>query len=664
MTRANLHALGAVMNSSFRKKLRNWSAIFILFLALLAMVVTGFGTDGMGGLGGIGPGGAAGGTLAEVDDREVTESELSQQINRIYAQAQAQQPGLTMESFLAQGAFDGILGQLITGEALMAFGGDQGVVVSERMIDRVIVNIPQFRNFTGQFDVATFRQALAQQNMTERDIREDIARSLMVSQLAQPIAGRGYVPDGVVREYANLQLERRRGSIGVIPAELMAQGLQVTDAEIAAFYRSEGARFTIPERRVVRYAVLGAEQVGAAARATEAEIAAYYRENQAAYAASETRNLQHVVLQDQAAAQAFVQRVRGGASFTDAASQAGFAASDIAFPNQTRAGFAGETTPQVAAAAFGAAQGALAGPIRSELGFHVVRVDSINAVPARPLEAVRGEIAERIEQRKRRDALDALITRVEDQLADGASFEEIVRAERLTFASTPPVTAAGQVPGQPQWQAPADLQPLLVSAFEMDPDDLEPVVETLGQERFALLGVERVIPAAPPPLAQIRDQVRQALLLQKGQQRARALAQQIVNRINGGTSPAAAFAAAQPRPPAPETVDLRRFEMMRAGEQAPPPLLALFSLPEGRARLVEAPNGAGWFVVHHAERTPGDASTDPRAVASVRSELTDAIPDELSQQFFKAVELAVGVERNEQAIREARQRLGGSGAGN
>ena len=67
-----------------RKSLRNGAAIFVLFLALLAMVVTGFGTDGMGGLGGIGPGGASGATLVEVEDRDVTEVELSQQINRFY----------------------------------------------------------------------------------------------------------------------------------------------------------------------------------------------------------------------------------------------------------------------------------------------------------------------------------------------------------------------------------------------------------------------------------------------------------------------------------------------------------------------------------------------------------------------------------------------------
>ncbi len=645
--------------ASSRKKVRSWTAVAVLVLALVAMVVTGFGTDGMGGLGGVTGGGQT--TLARVEGREVTETELSRQINRLYAQAQQEQPGLTMESFLAQGAFDGILSELIIGEAMMAYGEKQGVVVNDRMIDRVIVNVPQFRNFTGQFDDTAFRRALAQQNMTEADLRYDIARSLMLRQLAAPIGGRGFVPDSVVNEYANLQLEQRRGSIGVVASDLLAQGLEVTDSEVQAFYRNNGERFTIPERRIVRYAVLGTDQLGSAAEASEQEIAAYYQQNQAAYAASENRDLQHVVLQDQAAAQAFIQRVRSGTSFADAAAQAGFAARDISFPEQTRAGFAGVASPEVAAAVFGAAQGAVVGPIRSELGFHVARVEAINPVPARSLDSVRGEIVERIQQRKRTELLDGLISRVEEKLADGSSFEEIVRSERLNVVTSPPVTASGQVPGQPDYQAPADLQPLLTSAFEIDPDDRDPVIEALGQDRFAMLGVERVIPAAPPPLAQIQDQVRQALLRSRGHERARAVAQQIVERINGGASPAAAFAAAQPRPPAPQSVTLRRVEMMQAGEQAPPPLLALFSLPEGRARLIEAPNGAGWFVVHHAERTPGDASGQPQAIASVRSQLNTVSSDEIAQQFFRAVESEIGVRRNDEAIQGARQRLAGFG---
>ena len=68
------------------------------------------------------------------------------------------------------------------------------------------------------------------------------------------------------------------------------------------------------------------------------------------------------------------------------------------------------------------------------------------------------------------DALNALVTRVEDRLAEGESIEEVARAERLNLVTTPPVTEAGQVPGQ-QFSIPPELRPLLQGAFEVDPDD-------------------------------------------------------------------------------------------------------------------------------------------------------------------------------------------------
>lgn len=648
------------MITNLRKKLASGIVLFILGLGVLSLVFTDFGTSGMGGIGALSGGGSGGQALVTVEGRSVGETEATDALNRRFAQAREQQPTLDMRAFLAGGTFDQILTQLIIGHALMAFGEDQGVVVSQRMIDREIVNIPAFRNFAGQFDEQIFRQALASQNFTEGQLREDIARSLMQRQLLMPIALSARVPETVAREYASLLLERRRGTIGVVPAELMGQGIEPADAQIAAFYRDNQALFTIPERRVVRYALLGREQVAAAAQPTDQEIEAYYRQNAATYGARQTRTLQQVVLPDQAAANAFAARVRAGTSFADAASQAGFSASDITLADQTPQSFASESSPEIARAAFAAAQGALVGPIRSDLGFHLVRVDRIDTTAARPLAAVRDEIAEAVGQRKLADALGALVTRVEDQIADGASFEEIVRAQRLPAVATPPITAAGQAPGQ-QWAAPAELQPLLRSAFEMDSEEPEPVVETIQpNERFALLGVERVIPAAAPPLAQIRDQVRAALVRRRANERARSVAQSIVARINGGMPARQAFAEAQPRLPAPQAVNLRRLDVGQSGAEVPPPLVTLFSLPQGRARILQAPNGAGWFVVHHEQRTPGDAGTMPQLIASTRAEFTAQAGDELAQQFAREVELASDIERNEEAIRAARQRLLGS----
>jgi peptidyl-prolyl cis-trans isomerase D len=640
------------------RKVRTWTMAAILALALGAMVVTGFGTDGMGGMGGL-AGGGGGDRIARVDGRAVSETELNDLINRQFAQARQQQPTLDMATFLGMGAFDSLLDQLIIGKAIQAFGGQQGLVVSQRMIDREIVGIPAFRNFAGQFDDATFRQMLRSQNITEGQLRDDIARSLMQRQLLGPVALGARVPEGLAREYANLLLERRTGTIGVIPAEAMAEGINPTAQEIQAFYTQNRARFSIPERRVVRYAIIGPERIAEQARATDAEIAAYYRENQGEFGPRETRSLQQVVLTDQTAANAFVQRVRGGTSFADAASQAGFSAQDIAFPSRSQEQFAGETSPEVARAAFGAERGAIAGPIRSELGFHVVRIETVERAAARPLQNVRAEIAGTIEQRKRADLMNALIARVEEGISGRSNVEEVARANGLELSTTPPITADGQVPGE-TWSIPPQLRPLLRAAFEIEADDPEPVVETLeGDTRFALVGLERVIAAAPPPLAQIQGEVRAALVQQRALARARQVAQDIVNRINGGMAPAAAFAA-QPRLPSPQAVNMQRLEISQGGQQVPPPLLALFSLPENRARIVAAPNGAGWFVVHHATRAPGNAGERPELIATTRAEFSNSAAEEMAQQFARAVEASTRVERNADAIARLRARLAGN----
>ena len=649
------------MITSIRKSLRSWAIGAVLFVALVAIVVTGFGTGGVGGIGSLG-GGATGETrLASVGGREIQASEVSDMISRAYAQARRQQPTLDMAAFLAQGSYEEMLSQMIVAAALREYADARGIIVSPRMVDREIVNVPAFHNFSGQFDQKAFEGALARENISEARLRDDITRTLVQRQLLGPIALGTRVPEGVAREYASLLLERRRGTVGVVPAEAMARGIDPSDAQLALFYQRNRAAFTIPERRVIKYAIVGPAQVARTATASEAEIAAVYRGNAAVYGARETRTLQAIVLPTQAAAQAFAQRVRAGTGFVAAAGQAGFAQGDVTFADQRREQFATGTAAPVAAAAFAAAQGAVVGPIRSELGYHVVRVERINTIAARPLEAVRGDIVRAVEQRKRTEALSALVTQIEDQLADGASFEDAARSAGVPIVTTPPVTAQGQAVGGPAgWTAPGELAPLLTSAFDMDAEDPEPVVEPLPDNaRFALIGVDRVDPAAPPPLARIRDRVRTAYIQRNALQRARALADSIAARINAGTPAARAFSEAQPRV-STQSVNMRRVEISRGGQQVPAPLITLFSIPQGRARVIATPNNAGWFVVAHEERTAGNAASDTALIAATRQEFTTSASEEIAQQFARSVEARARIERDEAAIRTARRQAGGT----
>ena len=644
------------MISFFRRGLSSWIVVAFLGLIALAFIVTGVGTpSGLGALGG-------GDTIAEVNGEKITATDVADQVNRQLARARQQQPELTMAQLLQGDTLDQLIDQMIMAKAVAEFGDEQGIVAAPKLVDTEIASLPAFHNLAGQFDQATFQRALQQQNITEDQLRRDLAASLVERQLMLPVGAAARIPEGVALQYASLLLERRSGSVGAISLDAVPQGPAPTAAQINAFYNQNQARYTIPERRVIRYATFGPEQVAAAAQPSDQEIATFYNSNQAIYGAKQGRSLSQVVLPDEAAARAFAQKLTGGTSFAQAAQEAGFSAADTSIGEQTRESLTRLTNAAIANAAFSAAQGATTQPARSELGWHILRVDTVTDTPARPLSAVREEIAAQLRTQKEQEALANLSARIEDSIADGATFDEVVQAEKLSAQQTAPVTATGQAPGVANFQLPEGVQPLLDPAFDLSADD-DPVVQAIeANQRYALLTVGDITPAAAPPLAQIQDRVRADFIARRASDRAKQIADQIAARINGGMAPAEAFRAAGVTVEGPRPINAQRIEIARQGQQVPPPVALMFSIPKGKARVIPAPNGIGWFIVHLNEVIPGDASGQPQLVEATRQQFSQAVGDEYAMQFARAAQNSLKIERHGAAIERLKAQLLGRGA--
>ncbi len=644
------------MLSIFRRGFMAKIMLVILVIGLIAIVITGFGTGGSG-MGGVG--GMSGTNIASVGGEKLTSARLTDEAQRQLTRLRREQPELDMAAFLRQGALEEVLDQLIDLTAAAVFGRQHGLGASRQMIDREIASIPAFHDLTGRFDDSTFRAALAQEGITEQQLREEFEARLLQRQLLGPVARSAHVPNAIANQYASLLLESRSGIVGAVPSAAMGAGAEPSEAELAAFYRTSRARYTVPERRVIRYAVFGPETVAAQSQATEAEIQAAYRSNPA-YAARETRRLSQVVLPE-AQARALAQKVAAGTPFAAAAAQAGRSAADIALGANSREEYAAKSSPAVAAAVFGAAKGATVGPVRGPFGWHVVKVEDVVLSTAKPLESVRAELAAQIQQRKSGNALNDLAGRIENAISDGSTFDEIAAANKLAVKETAPVTATGAAPDTPGWQAPPELQPMLEGAFAVEPGE-DPAVETIQEnQRYALVAVARAIPAAVPPLASIRDRVKADLIVRRASERARAVASAIVARINAGTAPAQAFALAQVKLPPVQTITATRREIARANAQVPPPMAMMFSLPRGKARLLPAPDGRGWFVVYLDRIVAGDASKEPGLIQAVRRQFEGIIGEEYARQFTTAIREDLKIERNDEALGKLKAELAGPG---
>lgn len=640
------------MISFFRRALTSWPALALFALVLIAFAVTSIDPSWINGR-------SSGGTqIATIGGRKLSANEARQRTDLALKQAQRENPELSMAAFTAQGGVDQVIDQLISFTALEAWGRKQGISASDRLIDGEIASTPAFFGLTGRFDRGAMQAALAQAKISERQLRADIAGQLIRNQLLSPIDSGIRMPEGLILPNASLLLEQRSGLIGIVPSAAIPAGPAPTPAEIEAFYKANIGRFTVPERRVIRYALFGENDVAAPAAPTDAEIDAFYKANAATYGASETRSIAQVILPDQKAAAELVAKVKAGTAIADAARQAGGEAitTDIA-----RAKLAENASAAVADAVFAAAQGGVVGPIKADLGWYVVKVDAVNAKAERPLAAVRGEIAESLARQKRDEALSTMVGAIEDAIADGASFDDLAKERKLAIVTTPALLSDGRAPDQPEWKAPPELPLLLRSANQMGTDD-DPVVETIGAgQRYALVAVSQVVPAAPAPLDKVRDEVVAAVRADRTAKQARAIADAILAKAKAGTPLADAIAQAPIKLPAPAKAGARQIELLRNDRPAPPPLKLMFGMKKGEIRLIAAPNDAGWFLVQLGEIVPGDARNEPALVNSLRDQFRRIASEEYARQFIAAASRDVGVKRNDQAIATLKAELGGQG---
>ena len=622
--------------------------ITLAFLALIAFAFASSDVANTGTFGGV----SGGNRVAVVGGDKISTAELATSANNAVNGLRQRDPTISMPAFIADGGLEEVLEQLIQRTSLGVFAEQLGLRAGTNLVNSEIIAIPAFRGADGNFSEDVYRQALAQQGLTDDNVREDFRAGLFARQLLVPVAFGAKVPDKLTSRYASLFKERREGGIAVLPSAAFAPDGNPTDNQIRAYYEANRADYIRPERRVLRYVTFGQDSLGNLASPTDGEVAARYERDRNQYAGSETRNITQLIVPTQQAAQSIRQRVQAGGSLEAAAQEAGLQTASVG--PVTRSQLQSQASAPVAQAVFAAERGAIATPARSGLGFHVARIDNITRTAGRNLEQARAEITTDLTEEKRRAALANLAERVEEQIDTGESLTDIAAELRAEVKTTKPITGVGQIYGE---QATTDevLAPALQTAFQMDEGEPQ-LAEVEPGKTFLAYEVTSITPSAAAPLQAIRQDIAAAWKRSEGSKRAKAAADRVVKRIAAGSSLSDALRAEKVTLPDLDAIDLTREQLGQSG-QVPAPLALLFSMAEGTTKRLEAPENAGWFVVRLDDIEAGTIANDDPQFARTRDELNQTIAREYSDQLRMAIEGQIGVERNESAIDAVRQQL-------
>jgi peptidyl-prolyl cis-trans isomerase D len=645
------------MISFFRGALRSPLVLGLFALILVAFAITSI--DRPTGLNSFSFSGI-GDDIARVGSQSITAATAEKRIRTALDNVRQEKPGIDMIGFAAGGGIDGTINVMVDNMAVEEFASSLGIAVSKRQIDGQIASIPSFKGPTGNFDPNLFRTVLAQRGFREADVRADFARTIIESNL-RFLAGNGVrASKSLVSPYASLILESRIGQIAFVRSDGVPVGAPPTDAEINTFYTRNLLRYTVPETRVVRYTLFDRRRFEGKIKPTEAEIAAAYKAKSSEFAATEKRSLEQVIVPSEATAKSISDKAKGGMALAAAAKSAGAEATLL--DPQDKSAFAGLSSGAIADAAFAAKQGATLPPLKSALGWHVVRVLSIKSNAAKPLAAVRSELEAALIKSKTDAAMSEFIATIEEKIDGGATFDDVIKTEGLTFVSTPAVTAGGIAPSTPTFKAGPELAPILKDAFQEEADADPAVVTIAPGQAFALFDLDSINAAAPRPIAAIKAQVSSDFLSDRASRTAKKIADTLAASITKGMSMAAAIAQAGVKVEGPQPIGGRRQDIARAGDKVPPPLGMLFGMVVKHAKTLEAPNNAGWFVIYLDQIKSGDLAAQPGLVLQMAGEFKQLLAQEYSTQLISAIRTQVGTTRNGPALTKLKASLTGGAA--
>ena len=441
-----------------------------------------------------------------------------------------------------------VIEQLVQDTTLKQRVVEQGYRASAERIDAAIRDIPAFQ-VDGAFNEQQAVALLANQGLTPASFRALQRESLEVGDLQDGIILSSFLTPAEFRRYIELYNQQREVAYALFDIAAFSANVTIDDAAIATRYENNKTSYQTAETVDLEYIELEMADIAAGVQVTEEQLRATYEMERERFETPEARHAEHILIevpegQEDAArakAEAIVARLRGGEDF---AAVAAAESADAGTKTQggdlgwiSRGGF---LVGPFEDALYALQVGAISDPVRTEAGFHIIRLEEVRAGEVQPFEAVREEIASELRTREAENAFYDRANKLGEEAFD--AYDDL---QPVADATGLPIKT---VMGFPRTGDPAVFEnsaAIVQAAFAeeiVDSGRNSEIVE-LAEDHVLVLRVKDHHVPTTKPLEEVRDQIREELVRDRAQQLAEEAATAFLADIEQGGDPAARAAA-------------------------------------------------------------------------------------------------------------------------
>jgi peptidyl-prolyl cis-trans isomerase D len=524
------------------------------------------------------------------------------------------------------GVVDQVLSQLVNDALLDQQAKQMGLDISDDVVRNTITQDPMFRGANGAFDRNAFDALLAANHMTEPEYVERVRREIPREDLLSAVTGGITAPMPVVDRLYQYRDESRVADIVTLPVAAATDVGQPSEAELTAFYDAHQNMYRAPEYRGFTLASLDPSDLARTIEIPESKLKSAYDQREDEFVLPERRQVEQILAPSEDKAKAAEAALATGRDWIEVArTLAGQDPQTIDLGLMKR-----EELPQnLADIAFSLPLNKPSQPIRSPLGWHILKVVRIVPPTTQSFAEVKAKLAADLAHSEAVDRLYTIANHVDDALAGGAALEEAASRFGLKKTAVASVDQKGLGRDGERVALPVSPAEVLKIAFATQEGATSRVTQASDGSIF-VLHIDKITAPFVRPLAEVKDKVVAAWQAQK---RKDVLAKQ-------------ALALAAEVKPGMQLSEVAAAEGLRAETSAPfqrqstnapgvPPALVdkLFDAKPGGVVTLSEATGSYVAQLTKIERPTANAN----ATARLSREIASGVESDLGEEYTRAL---------------------------
>ncbi|MBZ2167702.1 SurA N-terminal domain-containing protein [Marinobacter sp. F4216] len=503
------------------------STIAKVIVGLLIVTLSLWGVDAI--IGGI----AGEPEVATVNGEEITEREFLRLVqlesqSRL-SRMETPDPSLLNEDRIRQE----VLESLIQQQVLTQDADEQGLALDKADVDALITQMPQFQ-IDGKFNAERFTTTVRNMGMGVQEFRDALRKQYVINQIRAGIVQSGLVPNENAERLMRIQNQTRDFRTLSVAADSVAEDVEVTDAEIEAFYEDNSQAFQQPEQVDAAYITLSLGALAEGIEVSDEDLQAYY-EQRSSDLAREERRAAHILIEDGESADETMatiqERLAAGESFADLAQE--FSADAVSAKEGGDLGFAGRGVYDQAfeEALFALDEGELSEPVETSFGVHLIKLEDVRRSEVPALAEIEQQLRSELARERAEDKFIEVRTRLADAAYAADDLAGPAEELGLEIREVEGVTRNGG-------PAPFDHEGLVRQLFSVDvlEDSYNTELIDVGDSVSVVARVREYREAQQLDLDQVANDIRAQLVAQKTREALQDRAQQVVDGLESGQS--------------------------------------------------------------------------------------------------------------------------------